>query len=146
MAIELIIDGNHIRDYDSFVREFNRAYLAVFGGVPWDGVPWDGEIADLHELLGTDGEAVGERLSIRWVNSQKSRSELGHEQMAEYWLRSLASIPEAAFSPSSYQLVYGWKQERLNQARAGEGRTLFEYLVWQIRGDEGDEFTELSLE
>ena len=141
MRNELVIDGSHIRDYDDFMREYNRAYRAVFGGLPWNG-----EISDLHEFLEAVREGAGERLTIRWTNSQRSSADLGHEQMAEFWLRSLASIPESAFSPGGYQLVYGWKQESLDQARAGEGRTLFEYLGWQIRGEDGDELIELQLD
>ena len=147
MAVELVIDGGKIDDYDGFVREFNHAYLDVF-----DGPPWDGEISDLHELLDAVEEVDGERLIVRWLNSQRSRYVLGHEQMAEFWSRSLAKIPKDVFSPDGFQLVHGWRTESLEQAKAGLGRTLFEYLVWQIRGDEvdadedGDQFPDLTLE
>ena len=148
MVSEFIIDGRRIRDYDGFVHEFNRGYAAAFGSERWDGLPWDGEISDLHELLEAAEEAAdlatGERLSIRWLNSRESRSVMGHEHMVQFWTRSLERIPESAFSPASYQLVCGWQQERLRQARAGEGRTLFEYLVWQIRGDDDEDVRSLT--
>jgi hypothetical protein len=140
MQHELVVDGTRFSDYDGFVREFNRAYLAVFGGPPWDG-----EISDLHDLLESAREGAGECLTIRWINSKKSSADLGHEEMAEFCLQYIASIPEGVFSPASYRLVHGWNQESLDQARAGQGRTLFEWLVWQMTGDD-DEPVDLELE
>jgi hypothetical protein len=146
MPQELLIDGSRFCDYEGFVEEFNRAYMAAFGASPPDAnAPWDGEISDLHDLIETTGEGGGERLTIRWIHSRKSASELGHGEMAEFWRRSVARIPAAVFSPDAYQLVYGWNQERLDQAEAGRGRTLFEYLVWQMSGD-GDDLVDLKLE
>ena len=140
MQHELIIDGNRFSDYDGFVEELNRAYLTAVGGIPWNG-----EIDDLHEILETTRDREGEPLTIRWINSRKSASVLGHNEMAEFWRRSMANIPAAVYSPDGYQLVLGWYQERLDQAMARQGRTLFEYLVWQV-GGEGDDLVNLKLE
>ena len=47
MQHEMIIDGGRFCDYEGFVGEFNRAYLAVFGGPPWDGEDFN----DLDDFL-----------------------------------------------------------------------------------------------
>jgi hypothetical protein len=139
MGHDLIINGDQFSDYEGFVDAFNGAYL------PGVGEPaWKGEISDLHEILEAAWDATGEPLTIRWIHSRKSMSDLGHEEMAGFWLRHLKSIPEEVFSPASYQLIRGRNQEMLYQARAGKGRTLFDYLVWQIRGE--DELVVLKLE
>lgn len=119
---EILINGNHFRDYAGFVEEFNRAYLAVYDGPPWDGKDFN----DLDDFL----ESPGERLSIRWMNSEKSRADLGHEAMRAFWLQSLErcrmELPQARFMHE--QLL-----ERIDQANAGHGSTLFDWLVDQLR-------------
>lgn len=123
MQHELIIDGNRFSDCDGFVEEFNRAYLALLGGMPWEG-NFHRFAEFLEAVLGNSGAP----LTIRWLNSRKSSVDLGHEQMAEYCLR-----------------------HKLDQARVGQGRTLFEWLVWQVHGDgndraDVDDLVELKLE
>jgi hypothetical protein len=146
MSLEMMIDGARFCDYAGFVEEFNRAYALAVGASTSDwNASWDGDITDLHELLEATIEVRGKPLTIHWTNSQKSIFDLGHREMAEFWRQSIESIPAAVFSPASYQLVHGWNQERLDQAETGQGRTLFEYLVWQIRGD-GEDLVELKLE
>lgn len=132
MPHELEIDGDRFRDYDGFVAEFNRAYLAVFGGRPWDGADFN----DLDTFL----EAPGERLTIRWRDSARSRSDLGHDAMARFWSRSLAScrteFPHQAAIHRDYQ-------EKIDDAAAGRGPTLFDWLVEQL---DHEEYVELILE
>jgi hypothetical protein len=138
---ELVIDGDRFSDYDGFVEEFNRTYLAAFGGAPWDGVSF----IDFDDFL----KAAGDRVTIRWINSQKSMSDLGHEEMARLWSRKLAHIPAWAFSPASNELLSRGYQEKIDQAAAGQGTTLYEWLVWQIRecvDDQGSEMIDLELE
>ena len=141
----LLIDGDRFCDYDGFVEAFNRAYLAAFGGPPWDGVSF----VDFDDFLKAAAEAAGGRVTIRWINSRKSRSELGHGEMAKLWSRKLAHIPRWAFSPPGNELLSRGYRERIDQAAAGQGRTLFEWLVWQIRecvDDDGAELVDLKLE
>jgi hypothetical protein len=135
MQNELIIDGARFCDYGGFVEEFNRAYVPRYGDPPWDGE----DIEHFHDML----EGTGDPLRVRWIDSAKSASELGHAEMAKYWRRVLANIPQWALSPAGYELLRGANQEKLNQAEAGEGRTLFEWIVFQI-GD--DELVSVSLE
>ena len=145
MKHELLIDGGRFCDYDGFVEEFNRADLAAFGGPPWDGVSF----IDFDDFLKAAAEAAGGRVTIRWINSRKSMSDLGHEEMAKLWSRKRAQVPAWAFSPASTELLSRGYQERIDQATAGQGRTLFEWLVWQIRecvDDNGDELVDLKLE
>lgn len=135
MQQELIIDGSQFSDYEGFVEEFNRAYLPMFGEPPWDGASF----LELDEYLEAAQGANGERVSLRWINSQKSRSDLGHEEMAKFWLRTIAKIPRWSFSPAGNEFIRRGYEELLGQARAGQGRTLFEWIVWQISGDDSDD-------
>jgi hypothetical protein len=141
MQHELVIDGARFDNYDGFVEEFNRAYLAAFGGAPWDGVSF----VDFDDFL----TAVKGQLTIRWINSEKSKSDLGHEEMAKHWSRRFAAIPAWSFSPATNEILSRDYQERIDQATAGQGRTLYEWLVWQISGsvdDDGEALVTLKLE
>ena len=132
MQHEIVIDGGRFCDYEGFVGEFNRAYLAVFGGPPWDGEDFN----DFDDFL----ETPGERLTIRWMNSQKSMSDLGHEEMARFWSRWLArcrtEFPRLISMHQDYE-------EKIDRATAGRGETLFDWLVVQLCYDE---HVELKLE
>jgi hypothetical protein len=141
MKHELIIDGSHFSDYAGFVQEFNRAYVALFDGPTWDGESFD----DFDDFLEAARDTTGERLTIRWLNSQKSRADFGYEAMAAYWSWALERVPVGALSPAGYELLSRRHHERIDRARAGHGRTLFEWMVWQIT-DHGDELVDLKLE
>jgi hypothetical protein len=127
MQPELLIDGGRFCDYDGFVAEFNRACLAAFGGPAWDGEDFN----DLDDLL----EAAGGRLTIRWVRSRKSASDLGHEAMARFWSRALAGcrarFPRMASLHEDYQ-------EKVDRATAGQGPTLFDWLAAQFRDSDAE--------
>jgi hypothetical protein len=146
MQHELVIDGSRFRDYDGFVEEFNRAYVAAFGGRSWNGE----YILDFCDLLEAAQDATEERLAIRWTHSAKSISELGYAEMAKYWSRKLALLARCEFSPSGYEAICRGYLDRLDQAKVGQGRTLFEFLVWQLRGDGDDpgdgDYVDLTLE
>jgi hypothetical protein len=147
MSNELLIDGERFRDYAGFVAELNRAYSAAFGDPPWDGECFD-DFCDLDDfffdLFDSFDEKLagsGKRLTVRWVNSERSKAELGHREMVEYWSRSLAGIPDGV-TPACRQLITERYQALLDEAAVGRGRTLFEWLVFQI----GDGLVDLSLE
>ena len=147
MQHELVIDGSRFHNYEGFVEEFNRVYAAAFGGPSWDGE----YILEFHEFVEAAQDATEARLEIRWIHSEKSISELGYEEMAKYWSRKLTLLARCEFSPSGYEAICRPYLERLEQARAGQGRTLFEFLVWQLRGDiddpiEGDDSVDITLE
>jgi hypothetical protein len=145
MPHDLVIDGNHFCDCDGFVTEFNRACLAAIGGLTWDG--------DFHrfgEFVEMASETAGGILTVRWLNSRKSCRDLGHEQTVRYCLRQMERIPVPPSSPG-FAIAYRWYEDWLHRARRGQGRTVFEWLVWQIRGDgepgaEEDDFAILLLE
>jgi hypothetical protein len=140
MQHEIVIDGDRFSDFHGFIEEFNRAYLPHFGGPSWEG-----DVSEIDDLLEIARNALGKPLAIRWVNSQKSRSNLGHGAMAQFMAREIANIPEWAMGPESYKLIRSGYQKSLDEAAAGHGRTLFEWLVWQIH-DESGELVNLALE
>jgi hypothetical protein len=125
LAHEVVIDGGCFNDYVGFVEEFNRAYLSVFGGRPWDGDDFN----DFDDFL----ESPNGRLTIRWVQSASSRAALGQEAMRAFWLRSLerceAELPQAGF-------IHQQLRERIDEGALGHGNTLFDWLVGQLRDNE----------
>lgn len=121
----VVIDGSRFADYSGFVNEFNRGYMAVFAGPPWDGDDFD----DLDELL----ELPPERYVIRWINSAKSRTDLGYQAMIEFKRHRLescqATFPSVGFMQDEYR-------DAIAAASAHQGATLFDYLVDQLKYEE----------
>jgi hypothetical protein len=121
----VVIDGSRFADYLGFVTEFNRSYLAVFAGPPWDGDDFN----DLDELL----EVPPERYVIRWINSAKSRTDLGYQAMVDFKRRRLeacqAAFPSVGFMQDEYR-------DQIAAASAHQGPTLFDYLVDQLEYEE----------
>ncbi|KAL6045049.1 1-phosphatidylinositol-3-phosphate 5-kinase, partial [Balamuthia mandrillaris] len=112
------LDGNRIEDLDSFYDEVARQLLSP-------GISWGRNLSALDDILrGGFGTPEGTVWRIRWVNSQRSRQQLGHAALARWLEQGLTRV-----HPSNRKL---W-EERLAEARAGRGETLFDKLVEVIR-------------
>src|SRR5271165_191476 len=109
------IDGNNFSDFEGFISEFN---IKVFG----DRETWNGDLDQLNDMLrgGFGTPSSNESFIIRWKNSEKSKSELGHEAMRQ---RLIALKDEV--HPSNVQ---SW-QHRIDLAARKQGQTLFEQIV-----------------
>ncbi|MFN3151918.1 hypothetical protein [Bremerella sp.] len=119
------IDGERFDDFPGFIAEFNRGFVSHVGG------QWNGNMDAFNDYLywGDQGS------TIRWMHSNKSRDDLGHDAMAQWLAENLLRC-----HPANRSSV----QARLDQARNGLGPTLFEWLVEII--DENSEFVDLVLE
>lgn len=129
----LSIDGARFDDLQGFAREISARVLA--------GRDFNGNLDAFSDLLrGGFGTPEG-GFVLRWVNSERSRTVLGHAATAAWLVERLASC-----HPSN---VAQFKRD-LAAARRGEGATLFDMLVEIIRahgagGDEADDGVELEL-
>jgi len=107
------IDGESFDDFDGFIREFNRAFVAHVAG------QWNGNLDAFHDYLSWPPAPY----IIRWRKSWKSRRDLGYEATIVWYLKHiLDSTPP---SKSTW-----W--EPLEAARRHEGPTLFDWLLESI--------------
>lgn len=119
------INGANFSDFAGFIVEFNRGFINHVGG------NWNGNLDAFNDYLSW----ADDRCTIRWVNSAKSRDDLGHTAMADWLVDKLTHC-----HPSHRAGV----QQRLNTAKARTGQTLFEWLVDII--EHNSEFVDLELD
>lgn len=119
------IDGTAFEDFDGFIREFDRGFVSRVGG------NWTGNLDAFNDYLSWADTPC----AIRWRQSNKSRDSLGHAAMAEWLTGNLTRC-----HPANVESV----QERLDNARNGNGPTLFDWLVEIIHDNE--DYVELILE
>jgi hypothetical protein len=119
------IDGERFDDFTGFVAEFNRSFVSHVGG------NWKGNLDAFNDYLSWGDQ----RSTIRWLHSEKSRTDLGHEAIAAWLSDNLLRC-----HPTNRSAV----QDRLKKAENGLGPTLFEWLVEII--EENTEYVELKLE
>jgi RNAse (barnase) inhibitor barstar len=110
-----VIDGNRFSDFGGFIREFN---LKVFG----DAKTWSGNLDQLEDMLrgGYGTPTNNEAFTIRWLNSKKSRSDLGHAAMNELLRRIRSRV-----HPTN---IEEWNM-RIQLTAQNKGETLFLNLV-----------------
>ena len=80
---------------------------------------------------------TGESLHIRWLNSEKSRKDLGYDATAAYYEKLLDRA-----HPSNRARL----EEKLSDAREGKGATLFDILTALIRREDSGHDCTLTLE
>ena len=114
---ELVIDGENFSDLPGFYAEISRAF----------GLEEDDRIRNmdaLNDLLRggfSEGDAGPKR--IRWLHSDKSREDLGYEATAAYYERMLRRAHE-----TNREKI----RKRAENARQGQGATLFDLITWLI--------------
>jgi hypothetical protein len=118
------IDGANFSDFAGFIAEFNRGFVSHVDG------DWNGNLDAFNDYLSWPDD----RCTIRWLNADKSQADLGHCAMADWLVENLTRC-----HPSNRAGV----QQRLDDAIAGSGQTLFDWLLEIIR--ENSDFIELQL-
>lgn len=114
--LELEINGSNFQDIEGFYEELNRlvmqeenwklgASLDAFNDLLYGGF---GVIKDYDEL------------EINWLNSEKSKGDLGVEMTKSYYQQKLKH-------PETYNSEF--VQEKLEELEAGNGQTYFEILL-----------------
>ncbi|WP_410662315.1 barstar family protein [Amycolatopsis sp. lyj-84] len=119
----LIIDGARFSDFDGFTREFSRLLSHH---------SWRGNLDAFNDLLRGGFGTPENGWVLRWVNSESSRSALGHAETARQLERLVLTC-----HPSNRPGI----EARIDNARRGEGPTLFDEIVDIVRehGPSGDE-------
>ena len=121
----LEIDSRNFDDFAGFIQEFNRGFVSHLGGT------WNGNLDAFHDFLSWPED----RCVLRWLNSAKSRDELGHAAMADWLDENLKRCHS-----SNRNSV----QKRLDDAKTRSGPTLFDWLVEII--EENKDYVELQLD
>ncbi|WP_129785518.1 barstar family protein [Promicromonospora panici] len=111
----LVIDGARFSDLDGFAREFSQLL---------SGYTWRGNLDALNDVLRGGYGTPADGWVLRWVNADTSRAALGHAETARRLERLLPSV-----DPSNRAAF----EARLDDARRGEGPTLFDEIVAIIR-------------
>ncbi|MEV0890611.1 barstar family protein [Promicromonospora sp. NPDC050262] len=111
----LVVDGTRFGDLDGFAREFSRLL---------SGYTWRGNLDALNDVLRGGYGTPEHGWTLRWVGSETSRVALGHSETARRLERILPGV-----DPSNRAAVTA----RLDEARRGEGPTLFDEIVAIIR-------------
>lgn len=111
----LIIDGARIVDFESFAQEFSRLLCHY---------TWNGNLDAFNDILRGGFGTPENGWILRWLNSESSRSTLGHGATIR-WLEQIL----LTCHPSHRADV----EARMSIARRGEGRTLFDEIVDIIR-------------
>ncbi|PUB26860.1 RNAse (barnase) inhibitor barstar [Promicromonospora sp. AC04] len=111
----LVVDGTRFSDLDGFAREFSGLL---------SGYTWRGNLDALNDVLRGGYGTPTDGWVLRWVGSETSRAALGYPETARRLERLLPGVDRsnrAAF------------ETRLDDARRGEGPTLFDEIVAIIR-------------
>jgi RNAse (barnase) inhibitor barstar len=111
----LVVDGTRFSDLDGFAREFSQLL---------SGYTWRGNLDALNDVLRGGYGTPTHGWVLRWVDSETSRTALGHPETARRLERLLPSV-----DPSNRAAV----EARLDDARRGEGPTLFDEIIAIIR-------------
>ena len=128
----LIIDGALFSDFEGFTREFSRLL---------DDHAWHGNLDAFNDILRGGFGTPENGWVLRWLNSEASRSALGHEATARRLEQLLLTC-----HPSNRPSV----EAEIRSARNGQGPTLFDEIVEIIRdhgagGDESEDGIVLEL-
>jgi hypothetical protein len=111
----LVIDGSRFDDFTGFAREFTRLL---------DDYEWRGNLNAFNDILrGGFGTPEGVWI-LRWLNSERSKSMLGHEARAQ----QLEELGPNVHPTNKVEF-----HEELAMARRHEGPTLFDLIVEIIR-------------
>ncbi|NGY62552.1 barnase inhibitor [Lentzea sp. NEAU-D13] len=119
----LVIDGARIADFEGFAREFSRLLCHY---------TWRGNLDAFNDILRGGFGTPENGWILRWLNSESSRSALGHGATTLWLERILLTC-----HPSNRAGI----EARMSMARRGEGPTLFDEIVDIIRnhGPGGEE-------
>ena len=124
MAKEYVLDGAKITSLEAFFEQVSRVLIP--------GAYWGRNLDAFNDILRGGFGTPDEGFMIRWINSDASRTHLGHTETA----RQLEMTLERCH-PSNRPAV----RHDLQEARAGQGSTVFDWLIEIIdeHGDGGQE-------
>ena len=129
----IVVDGEHFSDLRGFYQEMDRLLQSGETENPTRSMD------ALNDLLrgGLNSPTVFEPLAIRWIHSEKSRRDLGYGATAAYYETALSRV-----HPNNRARM----EKRLEEARRGEGETLFDRICGIIRAEDTGHDCTLTLE
>jgi RNAse (barnase) inhibitor barstar len=133
VTTEYTIDGSRIGSLEEFYDEISHVLIP--------GHRWGRNLDAFDDIL-KGGFGTPERIALRWRHSEKSRLNLGHPETARQLELQLAQC-----HPANWVNV----KQKLADARAGIGPTVFDWLVEIIQchgpgADEAEDDVQLVLE
>lgn len=114
--LEIVIDGNNFSDmegfYDEVKNKFTRNYDDYVGR----------NLNAFNDLLrgGFGVFDYGTPITIKWLNADKSKNDLGYAATILQYEKALAKCPD-----ENKPFI----QEKIDMAKANEGQTLFDIIV-----------------
>ena len=117
---EIILDGNKFNDLESFYDEIDNILTKDLN---WQ----TGHNLDAFNDILRGGFGVfqdDEQIKITWVNSLKSKNDLGFDATINYFINNLKRC-----HPTAIETV----KAKLEQAKMHQGQTLFEKLIEIIK-------------
>lgn len=114
--LEIVIDGNNFSNMDEFYDEVKAVFTKDYDD-------YVGRNLNAFNDLLRGGFGVfeyGTPISIKWLNADKSKEDLGYEATALQYEKALAKCPDENKS---------FIQEKIDMAKAGKGQTLFDIIV-----------------
>jgi RNAse (barnase) inhibitor barstar len=121
MKKEIIIDGNNFDSLDKFYNEIENKMTK--------GLDWKiGRNLDAYNDILRGGFGVHdyeEPIKIKWINSGQSKKNLGQEETIKYLEEKIKRC-----HPTNTPSV----QQDLENAKRGQGQTLFEFIIEITRG------------
>ena len=122
-----LIDGGNFGTLEGFYNEVGRVLLSE--------PRWTGNLDAFNDILSWPCFEAGRPYLLVWKNLALSKQRLGHEQMTQK-LETMLQTCHLSNTPDP--------TERLDQARQGQGPTLFDWLVEFM--EEHKEYPTLRLE
>ena len=113
---KIIIDGNKFSNLEEFYTEIDNLLTK---DLTWK----TGHNLDAFNDILRGGFGVhdyGEELEILWINSEKSKKDLGYAETVKHYEKVLKRC-----HPSNKQFV----EEKLNNSREERGETIFDIIV-----------------
>jgi RNAse (barnase) inhibitor barstar len=123
MPKEIIIDGNNFSNLEEF---YNEVEARLTKGLDWK----IGRNLDAYNdvLRGGFGvHAYEEKIRIKWINSAKSKADLGQDETVNYLGEMLTKC-----HPSNRSSV----KKTLEEMKHGNGEILFDTIISITRGHE----------
>lgn len=122
MRLELIIDGSHFSDMEGFYDEVIKVFTRDADGMGRN-------LNAFNDMLrgGFGVFEYGTPITVKWLNADKSRNDLGYEATVLQYEKALGKCPDENKA---------FIQEKLADARNGRGETLFDVIVGIILDNE----------
>jgi RNAse (barnase) inhibitor barstar len=110
-----ILDGSQFSSLDEFAEYFSKHVLKDYR--------WRGNLDAFNDIMSGGFGTPEEGFVLQWENSTLSRTQLGYDETVKWFQERVTNCHPA-------NILY--MQDRLSQAKKGQGETIFDMLVDMI--------------